>query len=331
LKKYDTAIIGGGASGLAAAVLALKKGKTVAVYEKENRVGKKLLRTGNGRCNLSNLNMDESHYFGNIKNTGEIISSFSPFDFFGELGLMLRHDNEGRVYPYSNSANSVLDALRGFCLQEKYRGEYTEFCDTEITDLNKINADEIKICTGGGAYLPGGEKVKTMPALCPIFVLEDIRSLRGVRFKCSVSTDGGQNPEFGEVQFTDNALSGICIFNQSIHYENGMKITLDLCPEYSAKEIAKYPLAGIYPKMLAMYMQKIGENKYLTFTAKGLDKSKAQVTKGGFSDVNNSLQSKRDSRISYLGEALDIIGKCGGYNLHFAFASAYFNSLKLNS
>jgi predicted flavoprotein YhiN len=348
LKKHDIAIIGGGASGLVAAVLALKRGKSVAVYERENRVGKKLLRTGNGRCNLSNLNMDESHYFGSIKNIGEIISSFSAKEFFGELGLLLRSDNEGRVYPYSNSANSVVDALRGFCLQEKYRGKYTEFCDTEVTDLSAINADEFKICTGGGsaASFFGEKPVQTSPALCPIFVREDIRSLKGIRFKCLVSRVQGADcrgqiagnnvngnhvnggGEYGEVQFTDNALSGICIFNQSIHYTTGMKITLDLCPEYSEEEIAGYPLTGIYPKMLAMYMQKNASRKYLHFTATGLDKSKAQVTRGGVSAVNEFLQSKKNSHTDYLGEALDVVGECGGYNLHFAFASAYFNSLR---
>ena len=111
----DLIIIGGGAAGLAAACAAAQPGRRVVLLEKQSRVGRKLLATGNGRCNLTRLGAKPSDYFGARGAAATALRLCPPEDvlaFFDELGLPAAPDEEGRVYPLSNQAASVLDALR---------------------------------------------------------------------------------------------------------------------------------------------------------------------------------------------------------------------------
>lgn len=111
----DLIIIGGGAAGLAAACAAARPGRRVVLLEKQSRVGRKLLATGNGRCNLTRLGARPSDYFGARSAAAAALRLCPPEDvlaFFDELGLPAAPDEEGRVYPLSNQAASVLDALR---------------------------------------------------------------------------------------------------------------------------------------------------------------------------------------------------------------------------
>ena len=116
-KKYIAAVIGGGAAGIAAAISCsekLGKGSTV-IIEKQSRIGRKLLATGNGRCNISNNRLSEANYHGDKKILSEVLSFYTlnkERKFLSEMGLILRDDNEGRLYPYSNRASTVLDCFR---------------------------------------------------------------------------------------------------------------------------------------------------------------------------------------------------------------------------
>ena len=139
MKAYDIAIIGAGASGLAAAIEAKRTApkKSVAVFEHLPRVGKKILATGNGRCNLGNLNAD-THAYTNRSFARHALTEYnaeSLIDFFESMGLFTRADGEGRLYPLSNTAASVLDALRFEC--EKLGVEF--FCDYKVNQLKKEN------------------------------------------------------------------------------------------------------------------------------------------------------------------------------------------------
>ena len=106
-------VIGGGASGLMAAITAAKGGHSVTLLERQARVGRKLLSTGNGRCNLTNLNMGLPYYHGQdaafIRPAFEALSLDATLDFFHGLGLLTTAEDNGRVYPYSDQAGSVLD------------------------------------------------------------------------------------------------------------------------------------------------------------------------------------------------------------------------------
>ncbi|MFA5759846.1 MAG: NAD(P)/FAD-dependent oxidoreductase, partial [Clostridia bacterium] len=115
--KKQVIIIGGGAAGLVAAIFCAKNGADTIILEKNNRIGKKILVTGNGRCNLSNINLNINKY-NKSEETGKIFNQFSVEDtlnFFKSIGLMTYADSEGRIYPSTDYANSVLDVLRIKC------------------------------------------------------------------------------------------------------------------------------------------------------------------------------------------------------------------------
>ena len=116
-------VIGAGASGMAAALAAAENQEnTVILLERQARVGKKLLATGNGRCNLTNLNTDAAKYHGNAPAFAapalELYPVSDTLDWFANMGLYTVAEDSGRVYPYSDQANSVVDVLR-FALEKK--------------------------------------------------------------------------------------------------------------------------------------------------------------------------------------------------------------------
>ena len=108
-------IIGGGASGMMAALSARKEGAEVCILERQARVGRKLLATGNGRCNLSNYHVSPAHYHGGAGFCDFALSQFDvgeTLQYFASLGLLTVSEASGRIYPMSNMAGSVLDVLR---------------------------------------------------------------------------------------------------------------------------------------------------------------------------------------------------------------------------
>ena len=133
MRHTDIAIVGGGASGLTAAITAARHGAAVSVLEKLPRVGKKLLATGNGRCNLGNLSTDPAHYHGSL-DPAPLWDHFpGEAAFFRALGVIVRPDEAGRLYPASGQATSILDALRLEC----QRLGVQEHCDCDIVDIRR--------------------------------------------------------------------------------------------------------------------------------------------------------------------------------------------------
>ena len=242
MKKHTVyaAVIGGGASGMMCAIRAAERhrDKRIIILEKADRVGKKLLVTGNGRCNLSHIGAKAESYHG--EGSEAVINIlFSKYgtqavlSCFHQLGLLTRTDSEGRVYPLSNAASSVLDVLR----RQMAQLGIEENCGTEIQSIQKsadgyeiaaadsrIFAQKIIIACGGRADHAGRENDSCVllrmlgltmshlrPSLSPVRVKSDLlRSLKGIRADARVSlTRGGVllKAERGEVQFTENALS----------------------------------------------------------------------------------------------------------------------------
>lgn len=374
------ALIGGGANNLFLASLLSKYSNDIEVdiIEIRDRVGKKILETGNGKCNFSNVNITKEDY--NNETFVEHIINKDIVNEFNKLGLLSYNDNEGRCYPCSDSANSILDLLRFTYLSNN---NFKEITNTYVNEIKKEKNGYILKYNNIEKYydfvvLAIGSKVnnnaykllnldlkinKYSPSLCPIST--DVSTLKGIRVKCVAKLFDDNKliyQEKGEVIFKDNAISGISIFNISF-YINKYKLSnpflsLDLFPHLEEEQLYSFLLnkvnkktndlfIGILNKMIGQYIIKrlnlkeiLTNNdiktiantlKQLTFKINGLVDN-PQVAKGGIdvSEINNNLELVKYSNIFIGGEMIDIDGKCGGYNLHFAFSSALeiFNELK---
>lgn len=361
------AVIGGGAGGLCAAIAAGRAGADVRIFEQANRVGKKLLKTGNGRCNLSNTHVSPEHYNrpGFVAPVLADMPCGALLAFFGSLGLWTVTDEEGRVYPRSDTAASVLDVLRLGC--EALGIE--ERCSTEIAAVapqsrgfiltartgEKFFADRVIAATGGGTALLrslGHKTVSFSPVLCPLKTdAGSIRGLTGLRCACRAQLlrrGKGVYAENGEILFRDFGVSGILALDLSRYALPGDTLSLDLLPELSldaltAKLSAQKALrrggaelfTGIFHRRLGEAIARCAENGGTAELARIVkdyrlsvlgpgDTQHAQVTRGG-ADVAEfdpeTMESRRVPGLYAAGETLDIDGACGGYNLHWAFAS----------
>jgi predicted Rossmann fold flavoprotein len=147
--KRNVIIIGGGAAGMVAAISSRRQGANVTILERNPRVGKKLLATGNGRCNFTNINTDVQYYNGN--NTKFVYSALSAFSvedtirFFEKLGIQHKVEDAGKVFPMSGQASSMLDVL----LYEIEQSGIQVDCNTYVTDLEK-KGDKFVIHTEAG-------------------------------------------------------------------------------------------------------------------------------------------------------------------------------------
>ncbi len=273
MKRYDIAVIGGGAAGYAAAITAkrTKKGISVGIIERLPKTGKKILATGNGRCNLSNADLSPDRYTGSCKKLIDITNGFSVIDFFESLGVICNDDGYGRFYPRCRSAASVLDSLR---LESEKLG-IEEICGYEVTSVERKNFSGNKllaiysgnemitakrvILAGGGMSQPalgsngsilkicsdmGIKTVFPFPALVPLKTDPAlVKPLKGQRADANVMycADGKViASQRGEVQFTDGLISGICVFDLSYLYEkyrNNCELRLDLLPDMSIDEV----------------------------------------------------------------------------------------------
>lgn len=285
IKSVTVAVIGGGAAGIISAITcarALGKGSKVAIIEKQTRVGRKLLATGNGRCNITNRNVSPEHYYGDRQIINTVLEGFSPSDsesFFGEMGILFRDDDEGRVYPYSNQAATVLDCMRAECS----RLGVEELCDFSVLSIKKengmfiitstdikIKAEYVIIATGSQAspllgsndsgyrllHSLGIESTPLYPSLSPVYTKEKYKNLKGVRAKGDISLIADNKvlkKRSGEIQFTDYGLSGICVFEISRFVNeffmlgkisdrkvNEIKLSVDVMSEYSFSNLCIY-------------------------------------------------------------------------------------------
>jgi len=240
-------IIGGGASGIMAALTAVEdRENRVILLERQQRIGRKLLATGNGRCNLTNTGASAENYHGENPDFAlPALEAFSPqdtLDFFAALGLVTVEEYGGRVYPLSNSANSVVDVLR-FALEES---GIELRCSTVVREIlrknggylvrtedDEIPADKLIVACGGaagaklGGVSDGYELLKPLghkrtglyPSLVQLVTDNEYpRALKGVRCDCRLSLVSGGDvlaESEGELQFTETGLSGPAAFDIS--------------------------------------------------------------------------------------------------------------------
>ena len=262
----DVIVIGGGASGMIAALTAAENGRSVVLLERQSRVGRKLLATGNGRCNLTNYHVSPDHYHG--EDSSFCAHALRAFDtgttlqYFASLGLLTVSEDSGRVYPMSNMAGSVLDVLR-YALERpgiqictgqavtavKHAAEgFTVRTETEVFAARKV------ILAAGGAAgskvggvmdgyrlakMLGHHRTVLYPSLVQLRTDPTYpRALKGVKAECSIAIlRGGERvaENRGEVLFTEYGVSGPAIFDISRTVSTGgegLVCALDFFPDW---------------------------------------------------------------------------------------------------
>ena len=373
------AVVGGGPGGLTACYKIKEEHPDyqVVLFEKDEMIGKRIKVSGNGRCNLLNININQNDYYNGEK-INYILSYFNKYqnDFFASLNLHLYHDDEGRMYPITNSSKTVVNAFinaltrKGVIikLNEKYlslKKDNDEYL--LITSCDKYIFDKVIFATGGASYLYKKEDyeniIKSLPykinyeelfgVLCPIKVKEKInKECIGKRSKAKIYLYLNNDliyEESGEILFKKDGISGIVIFNISryIDYKKANLYSLKInfidginknqidneLSLYSKKEvISSYVVDEIADLILSYYNNVYqGLSSFILHVDSLYSLNESQVTRGGIliEELNNDLSLKKDENIYFLGEMIDVDGKCGGYNIYFALASGYFVGSKI--
>lgn len=275
MAKNKIIVIGGGASGLVAAIIAARNGAKVTILERKDRVGKKILATGNGRCNMTNVNCSSSDFHGGseafIDGLLEQFNVESTLDFFRELGIYPITQEGGKVYPNSLQATSILDVLR----YEISRLKISIECNAEVVKIEQSNnfivhtkdnqkyyGNKVIIATGGksapdlGSNGSGFSLAKSLghTVHSPLPSLVQLKSeasflkqLKGVkvnaRAKILDENEKMLRQEYGEILFADYGISGPPILQisriASVRLQGNQKVIvdIDLMDEFSHKEL----------------------------------------------------------------------------------------------
>ncbi len=335
----EIAVIGGGASGLIAAITARKAGKKVTILERKERILKKVLVTGNGRCNLTNARASISNYFGkNILLIENILNNFTPrnvMDFFYELGVICNEEERGKLYPLSGQASSVVDALRFEAEKLGIKIE-TEFYVRKIEkdgfkfkifseDKRKIEANRVILSTGGQSYPELGSNgsgfqlakdfghsiTKLSPAIVQLKTEKyQVKGLQGIKADTSV-TAYGDNKKIctynGELLFTDYGISGNVVFNISFVmplYKN-VEFEIDFMKKFDYNEL--YELLRKRKKIMAHltmenYFNGMINKKLGQFLSKmsGIEKLSKPVKNLNDNEIRKLCTSLKKYRINIL-------------------------------
>lgn len=386
----DIIIIGAGASGIVTAINAKNENNRVILLEKNDRIGKKLLATGNGRCNYTNMNLSEKNYSSPdfVKRTLEDFSNEDLINYFRILGLESTLDGN-RVYPISLKANSVLNILIYWLdkkgIEVKTNSQVKEIKKTKkgyevITNEETLRADVVVAAFGGKAMPASGsdgvsfEILKKMgirvtdlkPALTQLKLeskyLKHLSGTKVIGRARLLRDEKVIDEREGEILFTNYGISGPPILDISVNTEEGDVIEVPLINNLKKDSIDMvYNRYYMFPDFsLEEFLMGLVDKKFIHYIVDSLDMDKntamnmismgdfekiiclllksrfkvtgntgfknAQVTRGGVSldEVSpENYEAKKYKDLYIIGEALDIDGDCGGYNLHFAFGCGY--------
>lgn len=291
-RMLDIIVVGGGAAGMMAAITARREGHRVVLLERNDRLGKKLLATGNGRCNYTNVNLTIDNFHG--ENSKFPLSCLSQFDvdrtmeFFEQLGISPAVDKGGKVFPHSYQSSSVLDILRlelealgvELVYEALVRYIYREEDGFRVlTEEEAYLADRVIVTTGGLALPSSGSDglgyslvkdlghrlTKTFPALVQLELAGDVfKALSGVKFQgeASLYIDGQLvKGDGGDILFTDYGISGPPILQLSrralegVGSDREVELSLDLVPGEGQEELLNY----LYYRFALMGGRTIGQ------------------------------------------------------------------------
>ena len=376
-------VIGGGAAGLVAAIAAARHNHNAAVtiLEHEKKSGQKILATGNGKCNLGNLDMRvDCYHCQDLSFVEQILSQWSPKDtmsFFSSLGIAIKERN-GYLYPRSGQSASIREVLLMEAAYRKIKIKHNCVIESVKQLDGKWNiqtpgwiykGDCLIIATGSPASNVAGADDsgytlirelghtirKPLPALVPL-VCKGVNTSKwaGVRIngKVKLLINGEVcDRQTGELQLTDYGISGIPVFQLSgaavRALDEGKKTELlvDLFPDMSLSGLEqmmeqrkqtcpykseKEQFVGILPDKIISMLPEQNPLQWMKHIRLTVTDSKsmhyAQVCSGGV-DVSqidgNTMESKLWSRLYFAGEVIDVDGICGGYNLHWAWATGH--------
>jgi hypothetical protein len=383
------AIIGGGASGLLCAIFCARESCEVAIFEQNSKCAKKILVSGNGRCNITNTELSYRDYFGeNPSFVTEALESFGfkEFEkFCNSIGLLLDTKDDNRVYPLSNESKSVASLLLSHAINLGVKIH----TDRKITDIKELmqKYDSVVVATGSEAALHlGGNSdgyefakefehniVPTYPSLVQFHLNSSIaHKMSGVKTVGEVTLLINNKKDIsthGDILFTNYGVSGFAILDISqraslalMEYAK-VDISLNLLPNFNAQKLSTHIsklsqsmpnfsvldiLAGLIPLKIAQgilqsleiaqitsakeihtKLSKKIANQMLNWRFEVNDTHgfrHAEVSGGGIDtgEVNpKTMESLKQKNLYFCGEVLDILGKRGGYNFAFAWASGY--------
>jgi predicted Rossmann fold flavoprotein len=397
-KEKKVAIIGGGASGLLCAIFCAKKSILVDVYEQNSKCAKKILASGNGRCNITNKNLSSNDYFSQnphfvdyaLKEFG-----FSEFEKFCQnIGLLLDAKDDGRVYPLSNEAKSVASLL---IAHAKNLG-VNFHTDTKITDIKKLfnDYDSVVVATGSEAASQlGGNSdgynfamefghniIPTYPSLVQLHLNSKIvKKMSGAKVEGEVSLLINNKKELtpqghflhgacsGDILFSDYGVSGFAILDisqaasKALMEKANVSISINLLPKFDLQKLSNHiskiasqePKITIFEILIGLIPMKIASailedlgiltsicadeinvklskkiaNQILNWRFEVTDTHgfrHAEVSGGGVdaAEINpKTMESLKQKNLYFCGEVLDVVGRRGGYNFAFAWASGY--------
>ncbi|WP_310442366.1 NAD(P)/FAD-dependent oxidoreductase [Sulfurimonas sp.] len=389
MKNKKVAIIGGGASGLLCAIFCAKKSIVVDVYEQNSKCAKKILASGNGRCNITNKNLSSNDYFSQNPHFADYALKefgFSEFEkFCNSIGLLLDIKDDGRVYPLSNEAKSVASLL---ITHAKNLGVHFHI-DTKITDVKKLlnDYDSVVVATGSEAATQlGGNRdglefakefghniIPTYPSLVQLHLNSKIaKKMSGAKIDGEVTLLVNNKKELtssGDILFTDYGVSGFAILDISqkasmaLMDSSNVTISINLLPKFDAQKLSNHIgkvaastkqmtildiLTGLLPLKIAhgvledlnisasihgdeidIKLSKKIANQMLNWRFEVSDTHgfrHAEVSGGGVDTIEinpKTMESLKQKNLYFCGEVLDVVGRRGGYNFAFAWASGY--------
>ena len=317
------AIVGAGASGLICAILLAKRGKKVSLFEANNKVGKKILATGNGRCNITNKHTSTNRYYSsNQEFISNVLCGFDELkSFFNWIGLELTQKDEGRCYPLSLQASSVVDLLEyqakalGVDISCDFRIEHIKYKNNLFILNQSIKADTLIIATGnlsapslGGcgdglefAKLFRHNIINSFPSLVQLTSdMPKLRDISGVRIYSEVSFMDKKIK--GDVLFTNYGISGLAILDisrfvlEKLQNKSDETIYIDLMPYLAFEELEALLIKHIKQKenkKISLCLHGIMNKKIipLILTPLGLrDKTSHQIQNNEIKKIVNRIK-----------------------------------------
>jgi len=389
VKRKKIAIIGAGASGLLCAIVCAQKSCSVDIFEQNAKPAKKILVSGNGRCNITNISTCQEDYFSDNPSFVKFALEDFPFSefekFTANFGLMLEVKEDGKVYPLSNEAKTVATLL------ENYASALGVIfhTDTKITEIKKLldNYDAVVVATGSQAasHLGGNSDgqafaqefghtiIPTYPSLVQLHLHSNAHDkMSGAKVDGEVTLLVNKKPTLtshGDILFTDYGVSGFAILDisqlasESLMNAQSVDIALNLLPKYTAQKLSAHlmkmatihphaklldVLHGLLPIKIAKTVLEVLELPFpmicLQIETKLSKKIANQICNWKFevsathgfrhaeasgggvntSEINpKTMESLKQKNLYFCGEVLDVVGRRGGYNFAWAWASGY--------